>query len=168
MTDATGTYVFDNIPPGQYQLLADLDGFASVNRQIDIAAGAAVVNLRMRMTFDQRVDVVGSLAEFRRATGLSPVGLTLGPEQMTVLPNDPDMMLQVLRELSATTGRADQVTVYVDGQPVTSRLPPKSAIQSIRISTNAFAPEFSEPSAGLVEIITKPANAGSAASGRGR
>ena len=160
LTDATGTYVFDTIAPGEYQLLAELDGFASVNRQITIAASAAVVNLRMRMTFDQRVDVVGSLAEFRRATGLSPVGLTLGPEQMTVLPNDPDMMLQVLRELSATTGRADQVEVYVDGQPVSSRLPPKAAIQSIRISTNSFAPEFAEPSAGLVEIITKPANAG--------
>jgi hypothetical protein len=45
----------------------------------------------------------------------------------------------------------------VDGQPVASRLPPKEAIQSIRISTNSFASEFAEPSAGLVEIVTKPA-----------
>ena len=159
-TDATGAYMFSNLAPGQYQLTAQLDGFSPLNRKVKVGpAGSSVVNLRMRMAFDQRVEVVGSLAEFRRATGLGAVGLTLGPEQLAVLPNDPDMMLQVLRELSATTGRADQVQVQVDGQPVASRLPPKSAIQSIRISTNAFAAEFAEPSTGLVEIITKPANA---------
>ena len=160
VTDGSGTYVFENLSVGQYQLSAQLDRFAPVNRQVIIgdSASAQIVNLRMRMAFDQRVDVVGSLAEFRRATGLGAVGLTLGPDAMAVLPNDPDVMLQVLRELSATTGRADQVIVNVDGQPVASRLPPKSAIQSIRISTNAFAAEFAEPSSGLVEIITKPAN----------
>ena len=159
-TDATGAYIFSNLAPGQYQLTAQLDGFSPLNRKVKVGPeGSSVVNMRMRMAFDQRVEVVGSLAEFRRATGLGAVGLTLGPEQLAVLPNDPDMMLQVLRELSATTGRADQVQVQVDGQPVASRLPPKSAIQSIRISTNAFAAEFAEPSTGLVEIITKPANA---------
>ena len=126
-----------------------------------------MVNMRMRMAFDQPVEVVGSLAEFRRATGLGAVGLTLGPEQLAVFLNDPDMMLQVLRELSATTGRADQVQVQVDGQPVASRLFPKSAIQSIRISTNAFAAEFAEPSTGLVEIVAKTRRMRrSAASGR--
>src|SRR5262249_31790262 len=81
----------------------------------------------------------------------------LGSNEIAVLPNDPDMMLAVLRELSATTGRGDEVAVYVDGQPIASRLPPKEIIQSIRISTNAFASEFAEPSSGLVEIFTKPA-----------
>jgi hypothetical protein len=45
-----------------------------------------------------------------------------------------------------------------DGQPIAARLPPKEIIQSIRISTNPFASEFAQPSAGLVEIFTKPAN----------
>jgi Carboxypeptidase regulatory-like domain len=158
-TDSIGAYAFENLAPGLYQLTVQLEGFSPLSRQVNVEASrTSVVNLRMRMAFDQRVEVVGSLAEFRRVTGMGAVGLTLGPEQLGVLPNDPDMMLQVLRELSATTGRADQVIVQVDGQPVASRLPPKAAIQSIRISTNAFAAEFPEPSSGLVEIITKPAN----------
>ena len=159
VTDRLGAYAFDGLSPGRYDLVAELTGFAAVARPITVEAGEPVaLNLRLRVSLDQRVEVVGSLEDFRRATGLGPVGLTLGAEHLGVLPNDPEMMLQVLRELSATTGRADQVTVYVDGQPVAGRLPPKAAIQSIRISTNAFASEFAEPSAGLVEIVTKPAN----------
>jgi hypothetical protein len=158
ISDAAGAYGFSNLPPGAYVIVTSLPGFAPVERAVAIEPGATrTLDLIMRVALDQRVEVVASLDDFRRATGLTPVGLTLGAEQLAVLPNDPEMMLQVLRELSATTGRADQVAVYVDGQPVAARLPPKEAIQSIRISTNAFASEFAEPSAGLVEIVTKPA-----------
>jgi hypothetical protein len=158
VTDDLGAYTFTNLAPGRYMLLVELAAFATVERPVEVVQnGPVTANVRMRVTLEQRVEVVASLEDFRRATGLSPVGLTLGSEQLGLLPNDPDVMLQVLRELSATTGRADQVTVYVDGQPVAGRLPPKEAIQSIRISTNSFASEFAEPSAGLVEIVTKPA-----------
>jgi hypothetical protein len=158
VTDADGRYTFQNVQPGRYQLAVSLDGFATVTRRTVVSeASGQLAAVVLRVALDQRVEVVGSLEDFRRVTGLSPVGLTLGPESLGVLPNDPDLLLQVLRELSATTGRADAVTVFVDGQPIASRLPPKEAIQSIRISTNSFAPEFAEPSAGLVEIVTKPA-----------
>lgn len=157
-TDGNGGYVFAGVTKGHYEIVAALDGFAPATRPLDVVDAEPLrVNMRMRVALDQRVEVVASLEDFRRVTGLSPVGLTLMSEQLGVLPNDPDAMLQVLRELSATTGRADQVTVYVDGQPVNSRLPPKEAIQSIRISRNSFASEFAEPSAGLIEIVTKPA-----------
>src|SRR5262245_17800626 len=80
-SDQIGVYIFPDLAPGQYQITAVLDGFAVVSRQVNVgSSGPSVVNLRMRMAFDQRVDVVGSLAEFRRATGLGAVGLTLGPE----------------------------------------------------------------------------------------
>ena len=158
MTDAEGGFAFPAVPAGRHQLTIELDGFATATRAVVLTGeDRRLTTVILRVALDQRVEVVGSLEDFRRLTGLSPVGMTLGPDALGVLPNDPDMMLQVLRELSATTGRADQVTVYVDGQPVTSRLPPKEAIQSIRISTNSFASEFAEPSAGLVEIVTKPA-----------
>jgi hypothetical protein len=158
-TDQEGSYVFRGAPPGRYQLVVTLDGFATVTRRVIVNADSRQLTpVTMRVALDQRVEVIGSLEDFRRITGFSPAGLTLGPDQLGVLPNDPDVMLQMLRELSATSGRADAVTVYVDGQPIANRLPPKEAIQSIRISTNSFASEFAEPSAGLVEIVTKPAS----------
>ena len=158
LTDAQGRYLFDDVPPGRYQVVVDIDGFAPATSRIIVTGeDREVPAIVVRIALDQRVEVVGSLEDFRRITGLSPVGLTLGPEHLEALPSDPDVMLHVLRELSAASGRADEVTVYVDGQPISGRLPPKEAIQSIRISTNSFASEFAEPSAGLVEIVTKPA-----------
>ncbi len=158
VADSEGAYVFRGLRPGTYDLNVMLAGFAPVTQRVVMTGQSrAGVDVKLRVALAERVNVVSSFEDFRRATGLSPVGMTLGPEQLGILPNDPDSMLMVLRELSATTGRADQVKVYVDGQPMTARLPPKEAIQSIRISTNSFASEFAEPSAGLVEIITKPA-----------
>ena len=158
-TDATGAYVLREVPAGRYTLVVLLQGFKPTSQQIDLPARlVARLDLKLRLAIEERVEVVSSLDELKRVTGLSPVGMTLGPDQLGALPNDPEIMLQVLRELSATSGRADEVKVYVDGQPVSARLPPKEAIQSIRISTNSFASEFAEPSAGLVEIVTKPAS----------
>src|SRR5215510_14748625 len=159
VSSADGAFVFNDVAPGHYDLVASRDGFANAYRTIDVSIGRRVsLAITMRVSLDQRVDVVASLDDFRRASGLSPFGLTLGEQEVGVLPNDPDMMLAVLRELSASTGRADEVAVYVDGQPIAARLPPKEIIQSIRISTNPFASGFAQPSAGLVEIFTKPAD----------
>jgi hypothetical protein len=159
-TSADGRYAFSGLPPGPSRLETTLSGFAPVTQQINLVSGIdARLDVVVRLAIEQRVEVISSLGDFRRATGLGPVGLVLGPEHLSVLPNDPDAMLLLLRELTATTGRADEVSVYVDGQRVSARLPPKEAIQSIRISTNSFAPEFAEPSAGMVEIVTKPASA---------
>lgn len=158
VSSADGVFVFQDVAPGHYNLVASHNGFANVYRTVDVSVGSRLaVDITMRVSLDQRVEVVASLDDFRRASGLSPLGLMLGEQEVGVLPNDPDMMLAVLRELSASTGRADEVAVYVDGQPISARLPPKEIIQSIRISTNPFASEFSQPSSGLVEIFTKPA-----------
>ena len=158
VSSADGAFVFNDVAPGHYDVVVSHDGFANVYRTIDVSVGTRLsLEITMRVSLDQRVEVVASLDDFRRASGLSPLGLMLGEQEVGVLPNDPDMMLAVLRELSASTGRADEVTVYVDGQPIAARLPPKEMIQSIRISTNPFASEFAQPSAGLVEVFTKPA-----------
>jgi hypothetical protein len=161
VSGADGAFAFHDVPPGHYDVVVSHDGFANVYRSVDVSVGSRLsIDVTMRVSLDQRVEVVASLDEFRRASGLSPVGLTLGEQEVGMLPNDPDMMFAFLRELSASTGRADEVAVYVDGQPIAARLPPKEIIQSIRISTNPFASEFAQPSAGLVEIFTKPAVSG--------
>jgi hypothetical protein len=158
VSTADGGFVFRDVAPGHYDLVVSHDGFANVYRSLDVNIGSHLsIDVTLRVSLDQRVEVIASLDDFRRASGLSPLGLMLGEQEVRVLPNDPDMMLAVLRELSASTGRADEVAIYVDGQPIAARLPPKEIIQTIRISTNPFASEFAQPSAGLVEIFTKPA-----------
>jgi len=161
VSNADGAFVFSDVAPGHYDLAASHRGFANVYRAVDVSVGTSLsVEITMRVSLDQRVEVVASLDDFRRASGLSPLGLMLGEQEIGVLPNDPDLMYAVLRELAASTGRVDEVAIYLDGQPIAARLPPKEIIQSIRISTNPFASEFAQPAAGLVEIFTKPTVSG--------
>ncbi len=157
-SDANGRYMLDHLSPGRYLLSVSMPGFATTKRSLEVTAGGAPSgDAILRIAIAEQVAVVSSLEDFRRVTGMRPTGLLLGPEQLDLLPSDPDMMLQVLQELSATSGRPDEVAVYVDGQPVTTRLPPRESILSIRISTNAYASEFAEPSSGVVEVVTRPA-----------
>ena len=150
--------MLEHLSPGHYLLSVSRPGFATTERSLEVTAGGAPNgDAILRVAIAEQVAVVSSLEDLRRVTGMRPTGLLLGPEQLDLLPSDPDMMLQVLQELSATSGRPDQVAVYVDGQPVTTRLPPRESILSIRISTNAYASEFAEPSSGVVEVVTRPA-----------
>jgi hypothetical protein len=157
-TDANGVYTFRDLPSASYDIAVSFPGFATRTASVTLKGSPRLVHdVTLRVKVEERIEVVATLDDFRRVTGVTPVGMTLGAEQLRALPNDPDTMLQVLREMSATTGTADEVSIYVDGQLLSSRLPPKGAIQSIRITTNSFAPEFAESSAGVVEIITNPA-----------
>ena len=156
-SDANGRYVLEQLSPGRYLLSVSRQGFATTERSLELIAGSVTNgDAILRLAIAEQIAVVSSLEAFRRVTGMRPTGLLLGPAQLDLLPSDPDMMLQVLQELSATSGRPDEVAVYVDGQPVTTRLPPREAILSIRISTNAYAAEFAEPSSGVVEVVTRP------------
>ncbi len=157
-SDANGSYTLENLSPGRFRLSVSMPGFATTERSLEVTArGAPNGDATLPVAIAEHVVVVSSLEDLRRVTGMRPTGLLLGPEQLDLLPSDPDMMLQVLQELSVTSGRPDQVAVYVDGQPLTTRLPPRESILSIRISTNAYAPEFADPSSGVVEVVTRPA-----------
>ena len=125
-SDANGRYMLEHLSPGRYLLSVSRPGFATTERSLEVTAGGAPNgDAILRLAIAEQVAVVSSLEDLRRVTGMRPTGLLLGPEQLDLLPSDPDMMLQVLQELSATSGRPDEVAVYVDGQPVTTRLPPR-------------------------------------------
>jgi hypothetical protein len=79
--------------------------------------------------------------------------LTLSGEDLRALPDEPNQLPQILRLMAGGTGK---ISVYVDGFPQSGRIPPKAAIQMIRINSNPFAAEFSEPGRSRIEITTKP------------
>jgi hypothetical protein len=61
VTDSTGTYVFNDVSPGTYQLSMTLINFASVtHRNLQVAAGATVTNNEvMHLSLNAEVVVVG-------------------------------------------------------------------------------------------------------------
>ena len=74
----------------------------------------------------------------------------LGQQQIDELPDDPDEMEQMLREM-AGPGAVLRVNGFRGG-----RLPPKGQIQQIRFRRNMFAADMHEPGFVSVDITTKP------------
>src|SRR5206468_11965788 len=74
----------------------------------------------------------------------------LNQAQIDELPDDPDEMEQVLRDM-AGPGATLRVNGFRGG-----RLPPKNQIQQIRFRRNLFAASAHEPGFMAIDIITKP------------
>ena len=143
-------------------------GFAPETRSVTVAStGSATIDVRLRVAITERVDVRSGLARASLDSDQNLSGIRLSGKMLAALPDDPESLLQALRLLAATTGtRLDQVAIYVDGLPLTKRLPPKDIIQSVRINANPFSAEFAEPGASRVEILTRPASQHLHGSGR--
>ena len=78
VSDATGTYRFDRLPPGTYRLKFELQGFRSIDRT-DIAVSAAFV-----ATVNAKLEV-GNVSETITVTGESPTVDTKSNVQQTVM-----------------------------------------------------------------------------------
>ncbi len=78
ITDATGAYRFDRLPPGTYRVHFELQGFRTVERT-DIAINAAFT-----ATVNAKLEV-GSVSETVTVTGESPTVDTRSNLQQTVM-----------------------------------------------------------------------------------
>ncbi|HYH84749.1 MAG TPA: TonB-dependent receptor [Pyrinomonadaceae bacterium] len=64
-TDENGAYEFQNVPPGNYTILAHMEGFPDATRQVTVAAGGAVtLDFELRLTgYREEVTVTASGSE---------------------------------------------------------------------------------------------------------
>ena len=77
-TDATGTYRFDRLPPGDYNVKFELQGFKTVQRD------AVRINAAFVATINAKLEV-GSLEETITVTGQSPAVDVRSNVQQTVM-----------------------------------------------------------------------------------
>lgn len=159
-TNQEGRYRVTVDRPGRMTLTIQAPGFAPATRTVSVAgSGSTTVDVTLRVAIDERVDVRGGLVGVSLDSDQNLSGIRLSGRALEALPDDPETLLQTLRMLAATTGtRPDLVTFYVDGLPLTQRVPAKDVIQSVRINANPFSAEFAEPGSSRVEILTKPAS----------
>jgi hypothetical protein len=153
-SDARGRFRFEGVRSGTYTVVATAAGFAEATRRVRIAAEPIVsVELVLQVLVTEHVEVS---ADVSTSTPAGLAATTLTGASLQELPDDPGALLQRVRELAGATDGAGQVTITIDGFNQALWLPPKQAIQAIRISSSWFAPEFAEPGQARIDIITKP------------
>jgi len=153
-TNEQGQYRIARLKPGSYTLTVNAEGFAAFTSQLQLGAErVSAVNVTLKVTLNEQEEVRDETEKLSTEPDKNLSGITLTGKDLNALPDDPDEMLAVLRQMAGAT---EDATVYVDGFREGGRLPPKEAIQQIRINSNPFAAQYSEPGFARIEIITKP------------
>jgi len=151
-SDGQGVATADDLVPGRYSLEVTFAGFETlVVPDVRIRAGE---NRRDAVLKIQKLDEQVSVGRDKATVASDPnndrFNTVLSKDQINALPDDPDEMERVLKEM-AGPGAVIRVDGFRGG-----RLPPKSQIRSIRISRDAFAAENHMAGMVFVDIATQP------------
>jgi Carboxypeptidase regulatory-like domain len=151
-TGAQGEAIFEGLAPGRYTIAAESAGFERGELK-DVRVRGRETRRELRLAIERVAEdlVVGrDPRESRTDPRGDSFATVLTPEQIAVLPEDPDEMEDALREL-AGPGAVMRVNGFRGG-----RLPPKAQIQSIRFRRNIYAADTHEAGFIMVDISTKP------------
>jgi hypothetical protein len=151
-TDGQGVATAVSVPVGRYAISASFPGFET----------RTVPDVRVR-TGDNRREITLPIEKIAESVAVGRDAATsasdpkserfsnvLSKDQIEALPDDPDEMEKVLKEMAGPGA-----TIRVDGFRG-GKLPPKSQIRSIRFSSAMFAAENHSAGHTFVDISTQP------------
>jgi hypothetical protein len=154
-TDERGHYRFTDIKPGIYTLTVQVEGFATFTQEVNLTTRPkGPLDVVLKVFISEQVEVKNDDALISTEPDKNLSSITLSGKDLEALPDDPDELLETLRQMAGATG--DDTAIYVGGFRERGRIPPKEAIQMIRINSNPFSAEYSEPGNSRFEIVLKP------------
>ncbi len=157
-SNKTGGYEIGNLPPGQYTVTANAQGFAVfVQNDVNVAAGqVAQFNIALDITVRQeKITVQEETPQVDTNPANNASQIVLTGKDLEALPDDPDELQSDLEALAGPSAGPNGGQLYIDGFTA-GQLPPKSSIREIRINQNPFSAEYDKLGYGRIEIFTKP------------
>jgi len=151
-SDGQGVATTANLPPGRYTVSATFPGFERrMLSDVRVRAGENRRDLTLPIEKVAESVAVGRDAATSASDPKSDrFSNVLSKDQIEALPDDPDEMEKVLKEMAGPGA-----TLRVDGFRG-GKLPPKSQIRSIRFSQAMFAAENHSAGHSFVDISTQP------------
>ena len=151
-SDGQGVATAADIPNGRYTVSASFPGFES-RSLTDVRVRSGDHRRELTLPIEKVAESVAVGRDPREAASdpkSERFGNVLSREQIEALPDDPDEMEQVLKQMAGPGA-----TIRMDGFRG-GKLPPKSQIRSIRFSTAMFAAENHSAGHTFVDISTQP------------
>ena len=152
VTDGDGVALAPGLAPGRYDVDAAFPGFETMTvRGLRVRGGDNRRDITLPI---QKVDENVAVGRDPETAASDPrnerFSQVLSKEQIDALPDDPDEMERVLKDMAGPGA-----TIRVDGFRG-GRLPPKAQIRSIRFGSGMFAAEHHGGGMALVDILTQP------------
>ena len=151
-SDGQGVATLSALEPGRYQVKVSFPGFETKTiSDVRVRAGDTRRDVTLSIEkLDQSVSVGRDPSTVASDPNNDRFNTVLSKQQIDALPDDPDEMESVLKEMAGPGA-----TIRVDGFRG-GRLPPKSQIRSIRFSRDMFAAENHGGGLVFVDITTQP------------
>ena len=151
-SNAQGVAMTADLVPGRYTVAVSFPGFETLAMpDLRLRAGE---NKRDAVLKIQKIEDSVSVGRDKAAVAADPnndrFNTVLSRDQINALPDDPDEMERVLKEMAGPGA-----TIRVDGFRG-GKLPPKSQIRSIRFMRDAYAAENHMAGMVFVDLVTQP------------
>src|SRR5690348_9230911 len=125
------------VKPGVYSLTVEVEGFAKFSQQVDLTVKpSAALDIKLKVMLSEQLEVKDNSATISTEPDKNLSAITLSEKDLEALPDDPDELLQTLKQMAGAVGAGDDAAVYVGGFRERGQLPPKEAILRININQN--------------------------------
>jgi hypothetical protein len=149
-SDERGLVTVSNLVVGVVSIHAEFPGFEPHESTLTLRRGANNQTITLTIAGLEEEVIVSDLANVDDVRGNSQT-TTLEQDEIDSLPDDPDELAEVLRQMTGGSGAVFQVNGFRGG-----RLPSREEIRQIRFRTNSFSADNHDAGRTQIEIITRP------------
>ena len=157
IADKKGEFVIERVPPGDYVLRVQFEGFRSATSRVSVTARrpppAQTVVLEVAAQSQEvtvNADVIAAAANANRDA------IVITDTELRNLPIfDRDIVGTLARFLDASVLGSGGVTLVVDGMEARKVGVAPSAIQQVKVNQDPYSAEFPRQGRGRIEVITK-------------
>jgi hypothetical protein len=160
LTSTDGTFSFDRVSPGTYEVKVDQPGFKTATARI-VVGNRVPRPLEFKLqiaTLQQELTVAGDDLSVSTQTENN---LDVAALDRNALDNAPvfdqNYIATISRFLDSGAVGTNGTDLILDGLSVNNISLPASAIQEVKINQNPYSSEFLRPGRGRVEVVTKAA-----------
>lgn len=154
VTNKLGTLKLNKIEFGEYLVTVSAEGFdpyisdpLTVKKNemlpLEVTLNVSAVSSDVMIGGDEDADT--------ESFGTTKI---ITEEQIQKLPDDEKELEKALRALAGDSVTGEQMPITVDGQ-TGGKIPPKAAIQQVRVNQNVFSAQYDGPNGGGIEIFTR-------------
>lgn len=156
-SDGEGRFTFAGVPPGEYVLRGESEGFKRFEMPVSVH-NQAMTNLRVTLPISTAEEVVDVSASGSRPD--SPENnadsINVNADFIAGLPSQSQDILPVVSNfLSPAAQGVEGTSVVVDGVESRALSEPTDAIKRIYINKDPYSAEFRRPGSGRLEIVTR-------------
>src|ERR1041385_1892070 len=156
-SDGEGRFTFAGVPPGEYVLRGESEGFRRFEMPVSVH-NQAMTNLRVTLPISTTEEVVDVSASGSRpdAPENNSDALNVNSDFIAGLPSQSQDILPVVSNfLSPAAQGVEGTSVVVDGVEGSALSEPTDAIKRIYINKDPYSAEFRRPGSGRLEIVTR-------------